>query len=342
MPTLRSSVILLAVLMSSLIRTTTTQQQGSTPKHPISKNSTGDCSLNNQFGPDGNTYNASAAYQVPGFYPPGTSGAGTVPTNWTYNTAVTVSNGGGGYSQTVWIDTPNVVNLTSKNLPYYGCVSVFLGLPHSTVQRGQNDNGDCMQTFDEGCVSAVIGNAKQQASRFDETTDEASDLCARLIQSVMPGRCNRYKGNDNWGGASSGKSILSIRLLIELPTKLLLASIGNTTYSNGTDGHGCPVEIQGANKGLFSWGVRPEGDSDTAYERAVTSVTPVLTTVWSKDNSTINPAWTDARFICMRPSQIRAGSREPDGVPSLGMTTDARSIVSRLVLAVAFGIVWMI
>lgn len=75
-------------------------------------------------------------------------------------------------------------------------------------------------------------------------------------------------------------------------------------------------------------------------------MTPMLTMVWAKQqNATINPEWADARFVCMRPNQIKASSRVPDGVPeerSMGSRTAARSMLSSLALVMSFWFVWIL
>jgi hypothetical protein len=50
------------------------------------------------------------------------------------------------------------------------------------------------------------------------------------------------------------------------------------------------------------------------YDGFVTTVTPILTAVWLKEEH--NPPWSDARLVCLRPDQFSAGSRVPP-VPRL-------------------------
>ncbi|KAI4285671.1 MAG: hypothetical protein L6R38_000495, partial [Xanthoria sp. 2 TBL-2021] len=152
--------------------------------------------------------------------------------------------------------------------------------------------------------------AKQRTTQFDETRDEASDVCTRLLLGGLADSCERFVDSEN-------------------------AGIGNPTSSNSTDSRECPAR-EGANKGVFDLGNSARGDIETAYDRAITGIIPVLTLAWSKQqSSTIDPGWTDARLVCMRPSQISAGSRVPDGVPeeSLGVRMAAGCMILSLASA---------
>ena len=90
---------------------------------------------------------------------------------------------------------------------------------------------------------------------------------------------------------------------------------------------------------LFGWG------SSGGYDHAVTMVTPVATVVFPKQNSTIDPGWTDARLVCMRPSEIAAGSRVPDGVPAeegSGVRTITGGVALNVAVALASGFMAML
>ncbi|KAL8715143.1 MAG: hypothetical protein Q9220_001100 [cf. Caloplaca sp. 1 TL-2023] len=298
MSSFKISVLCLSIVISRL--DFACAQQNSTQQ-----NSTSSCFNSETFGPNGDTYNASASYQIPGFYPPGNGT--TPPANWTYNIA-TVSGSKGNYSQAIWIDTPDNTDVSSKNLPYIGCVAAFFSLPSGTDRRGQDDNGDCTKALDQDCVQGVIKFAKQRAIGVARTSYDASGICAGLLSMAVPDACKKYTG----GGSTWGDGAAS-------------ASIGNSTFSNGTDSRGCDHnDEKGANKGSLAWSLSGStDDNQTSYDRALTSITPVLTAVWEKGNNTENPfalGYTDARFVCMRPSQIKEGSSAPKGVPSLGVS----------------------
>ncbi|KAL8678491.1 MAG: hypothetical protein Q9186_005161 [Xanthomendoza sp. 1 TL-2023] len=181
------SIILLASL-SSLLPPTLAQQ-----------NKTTICHSNTQFGPDGTTYNASATYPIPAFIPPNDP---TEPHNWTYHTAILVNTKSS--MQTLWIDDPastsnNDTKITSKSLPYIGCLVAFFGLPHDTVMRGQEDTGDCTKTFDQECVNAVLAGAKEAGALVSGTMGndtatsgkDAGDVCAQLMRTAVPGACRK-------------------------------------------------------------------------------------------------------------------------------------------------------
>ncbi|KAL9633851.1 MAG: hypothetical protein Q9204_003236 [Flavoplaca sp. TL-2023a] len=289
-----SRTLLLASSVSSLIAASIAQQNAR-QQNSTQTNSTTNCD-SNHFGPQGNIYNASGSYQIPGFYPPGTGPASS--SNWTYNTAVIVDDTGAG-EHTFWIDTPDGTDPSSSDLPYYGCNVALLGLPYDTVLRGQDDRGDCLRTLDVDCVSDTLENARQRALTFDETREEAKDVCSFTWASS----CDRY---------------------IERGSSGIFGGVGNSSYSNDTD---CPNHARGADRMLFGWG------SSGGYDHAVTMVTPIVTVVFPKQNSKIDPGWTDARLVCMRPSEIAAGSRVPDGVPAEG--SGVRTITSSVALSVA-------
>ncbi|KAL8890230.1 MAG: hypothetical protein Q9215_002614 [Flavoplaca cf. flavocitrina] len=256
---------------------------------------------------------------IPAFHPPGTGNV--PPADWSYNTAVAVENDGSS-RQTYWIDTQDGSDIWSEELPYYGCLAGFHSLPRRTIERGQDDNGDCMQTFDEDCVRDTIEMAKQRTASFDETKDATGQVCSDLIQSGLPESCQKYLDPD-----SSSGSVVS-------------------GFGNNTSNDECP-EPEGANHGFFSItsGGGTDADFDTQYDTAVTYASAIPTVVWAKrQNARIDPEWVDARFVCMRTDKIKAGSRVPDGVPeerNMGLRTAAGSILSCLALVMSFGFVWM-
>ena len=115
----------------------------------------------------------------------------------------------------------------------------------------------------------------------------------------------------------------------------------NNTDIRGADGREWPIR-EGANKGEFSLSNGPSPDVNRAYDSLATKIIPVLTSAWAeRQNSTIEPGWSDARLVCLRASQIKVGSRVPGGVSelSLGTRMAPGSMVLSLVLAVGFALV---
>lgn len=108
-------------------------------------------------------------------------------------------------------------------------------------------------------------------------------------------------------------------------------AIGNSTYSNGTDSRGCHrYSDNGANATLLTWGNSESAvkglNNETEYDRAVTKITPILTTVWEKPGVSglnVEPNWLDARLLCMKTDMIEKGSRTPVDVPSSGVRVTA-------------------
>lgn len=125
----------------------------------------------------------------------------------------------------VWMQTASTTASSSTlmtldlwlalRLPYCGCITAFFGLSCSTLQQGQEDNGDCMQTFDEKCVRVAIEMAKQRTTQFDETRAQASDVCTRLLLGGLADSCEKFvdSENGNWGGVSIRRPILPHQFL---------------------------------------------------------------------------------------------------------------------------------
>lgn len=110
--------------------------------------------------------------------------------------------------QTIWIDTPDGTDVGSKDLPYYGCIGALVPLPRSTVQRGQEDKGDCLRTFDKDCVRDTVEMAKQQAASFNDRVSSASNICSSLLTGGLADSCKKYT-DSHATVATAGKSILS-------------------------------------------------------------------------------------------------------------------------------------
>ncbi|KAL8695868.1 MAG: hypothetical protein Q9201_007925, partial [Fulgogasparrea decipioides] len=271
MSTLHSTLSFLA-LFSLFLSPTTALQPSNLP------GSTSD----EYWGPDGTAYNASASYPIPGFYPPGT-GTNT-PSNWTYNTAVFVGQEDG-YRQTIWIETSDGTDVGSKGLPYLGCVAAFFGLPHDTITRGQKDTGDCTTTFDQQCVMDLVQNAKSGAAQYSGTNKVATEACIALTRSTVSKSCTKFIGGDTWKSSVASPAI------------------GNRTPPNTTDSVTYNVTTEGANNGFLTW-TKDYKDNATAYDEALTSITPIITTAWLKGNGTDssrnsdkgNGGWSDARL----------------------------------------------
>ncbi|KAL8656886.1 MAG: hypothetical protein Q9226_002467 [Calogaya cf. arnoldii] len=228
MSRLRPSALLLTTVLSFSINIASAQI-------PIVEIPGPGCAQEWQFGENGTDYNASASYQVLGFYYPATG-----PANWTYNAAISLI--GDAYQRTVWIDTPDNTDVESQVLPYRGCLSVLGTIP---VEQGQTDNGDCTATFVEACVAAMIDAANQQASESAKLVKNASDVCERIVENNIPEACQQYVGNDRKGKDGHSYHSPSSNSLTSYP-----AVFGNNTYPNGTDSSGCqPSDRKVANRG---------------------------------------------------------------------------------------------
>ena len=102
---------------------------------------------------------------------------------------------------------------------------------------------------------------------------------------------------------------------------------GNSTSSNDTEGSGCPDDDKNEKRSSpFGWVHKVQDDTKS-------DVTPILAVVFPKRNSTIDPGWTDARFVCMQP----AGSAGQ----SLGTRSITSSLAMSTTLALGIGLAAM-
>lgn len=128
---------------------------------------------------------------------------------------------------------------------------------------------------------------------------------------------------------------------------LLLTLCAADILGNGTDSDGCTDRSEtGADGADLGWG-RPRGCDEsevaTCYDRAVTGVTPVITTVWQKEASPrADAGWSDVRVTCLRANRIQSGSRTPEGVPSLGVKVNIGALVHRLSLTAGMVVAGML
>src|SRR2546423_12177253 len=70
----------------------------------------------------------------------------------------------------LWIGQPPSINLYDGSNGFSACAFSFGALPINTIERGQNDDGSCYQTFSQACVTAltdqVANFAHWQTSSF--------------------------------------------------------------------------------------------------------------------------------------------------------------------------------
>ncbi|KAL9001377.1 MAG: hypothetical protein Q9169_000268 [Polycauliona sp. 2 TL-2023] len=254
------------------------------------------------FNSDGSAFNASSSYQVTGFSPPGST---SQPQDLTYNTAVQV-NPEGDNAHAIWIELANGTDIGYNGLPYLGCLTALYELPENTVQRGQDDNGDCTETFDQDCVDAILS---QSRSLVPGPGGSEVQRCTADTKIMVPSACRRYITGEFFVSSS-------------------WEWIGNWTDSDGTDKQVCNPQNQTRVKNAaIGWGSLyaddPRNNTSTTsdllndvnsiYDREVTDVFAVLATVWAEDGPVgSGVTWSDSRLTCMNSAQrIKSGSRAP-------------------------------
>jgi hypothetical protein len=59
------------------------------------------------------------------------------------------------FDTSIWIGQPPSLNLYYGENAFSACAYTFWDLPINTIERGQDDDGSCYQTFSEACVTAL-------------------------------------------------------------------------------------------------------------------------------------------------------------------------------------------
>ncbi|KAL8742081.1 MAG: hypothetical protein Q9190_005388 [Brigantiaea leucoxantha] len=291
--------------------------------------------------------NASASYSLPSFSPPGDT---KIPSgNWTWNTAVTVSDNQ--IWQSWWIDTPSLKNLDNTDIPYEVCALALDDLPRSISLQGQDDNGNCLSTLNQGCVDALVRLANTTAAGLRSSSGSSSttiDPCGNFLNQILsntPEECQSFSVDAALGGGAigTGKYGPSNLTFPKKKKKKLFSNQHSSIYlglfanpdptdspaSNNTNCEDDPTD-QNTVHSLFSiernFNLQTTTFNATEYDEATYRVTPFLSSAWLKDAPNGGgSAWADTRLICMRAKDIEQGSRTPAPAPVLPASTTGPS-----------------
>ncbi|KAK4629394.1 hypothetical protein CLAFUW4_08104 [Fulvia fulva] len=107
-------------------------------------------------------------------------------------------------SYTLWYDT-NGANYSDRYaLGYDVCALVGFSLNYNTQLRGQSDNGSCLSTLDQPCISAIVSTVQQYATWLTTaspgpdsnlTTTSLPDVCRDLSHALVenfPKECSYF------------------------------------------------------------------------------------------------------------------------------------------------------
>ena len=121
----------------------------------------------------------------------------------------------------LWIGQPPIIDLYDGSNGFSGCAFAFGNLPLNTIERGQDDDGSCHQTFSEACVTALTNQVAEYAQWQVNTATGGpySNLtppilgyvCGNIqaaigeysgngpVQSAFPAECKPYFDNGSEG-----------------------------------------------------------------------------------------------------------------------------------------------
>lgn len=289
-------------------------------------------------------YNVTGSVTVDGFNPPA-----SLPNSTLGNlTSLTISYGVIDYLESwnsskhsvesaYWLQPSPLIDMASASLPYAGCSSLIAGLPRQVYVNGMNDTGDCSTLFNSACISALLNNAKNGSMGFQGTNVNSSQ-CTSLIWPP-PAECKQFTSNGNWVGAFGSLPPGIFSLVIPTSTAVSYLTLP-IVYIGSGDSQALPNTSYCSTTGAIfamTGDIDPlsyELGDNSQYDFAVTEITPLMTTVWSKDMQ--NAPWSDARLVCIHADRFRIGSLVPTAVPSFGVRGSSYPDVKTMFLGFIF------
>lgn len=126
--------------------------------------------------------NATGSVSTAAFDP---TASGSSSANWTWNVGLSTI---GTMRQIFWIDGAD--ELYKDDVPFDGCVLIVMSLPLNISRRGENDNGDCVATLGQQCVSDLRNQyASVARSRSGVNGTGTSFQCNGTVALHTPASC---------------------------------------------------------------------------------------------------------------------------------------------------------
>ena len=122
----------------------------------------------------------------------------------------------------IWIGQPPSINLYDGSNAFSACAISFGDLPINTIERGQDDDGSCYQTFSKPCVAALTNQlanfAQWQTSGYtggpysNLTPPILGYVCGNIqaavgvysdngpVGNLFPAECQPYFDDGRYGG----------------------------------------------------------------------------------------------------------------------------------------------
>jgi hypothetical protein len=152
--------------------------------------------------------NATGSVSFPGFAYPGES-----TSNWTLSTGVYFDNtsrpGKAGTAQAFWLDTNPIQNLSSSDLPYYGCaVKLYTPYEKEVISKGSaKDNNTCDGVLSSKCYDYLIETAHNQAQDLIGS-NKTDTMCPSIMHALSSGLQDNCKGQIDAITTNGGKNSL--------------------------------------------------------------------------------------------------------------------------------------
>ncbi|KAL8869600.1 MAG: hypothetical protein Q9174_004155 [Haloplaca sp. 1 TL-2023] len=277
--------------------------------------SSSDSSCDSDYSPEAIQRNANAtgSYELPAFSTNSNQSEALPLGDWTYNTAVTVRDNEPMHN--FWIETPNLKDLEPRDFLFGACAVIFSDLPRASYIDAQDDDGDCSATMGQECRNALISLAGDSI-----TVDTSSDACTNFVQELSNDPPPECESVGDFGSSVSASEFFSKAISEQDTNGVELDWLGpNPLEARQEDSSAdCPSEDDNTVQSLFS--VQPSSQrssgtfNQTQYDESIYRVIPFLsitTVVDWREGGGGGAFFPETRLICMRASNVTAGSRAP-------------------------------
>lgn len=137
------------------------------------------------------TLNATGTFLVD----PNDSYLGMNDVSWTVAVSQPYSEGVGVTNFSLYLGTPSGFDFRPGNLNFSGCALIFEGISDNLNRRGQDDDGLCMQTFNEECVKAISKQASDTGFYLTISPTNNSPAPGRYQRSGYSSSADQLAGN---------------------------------------------------------------------------------------------------------------------------------------------------